>query len=120
MALNYSIIPAVGGGWLGAKRSKRVLCPIWKCDDINIIQPLQAQIMEPSDTTTFYASELEKVGEEQIYAVQSVGPVTSIPSSDSPSAEIEITLLEGKSIVVNLSLAGYRVSILGCLRWFPG
>jgi len=65
--------------------------------------------MDPSDTATFYASELEKVGEEQIYAVKSVGPVTSIPSSDSPSAEIEITLLEGTSIIVNLSLAGYRV-----------
>ncbi|KAF9515307.1 hypothetical protein BS47DRAFT_1341996 [Hydnum rufescens UP504] len=65
--------------------------------------------MDPSDTAAFYASELKEVCQSQIYAVRSVGAVTSIPSSDSPSAEIEITLLEGTSIVVNLSLAGYRV-----------
>jgi hypothetical protein len=69
--------------------------------------------MEPSNTALFYHSELERAANEQRFGVRAIGNVTSITLVGNPSAEIGITLLEGHDIVVNLSLAGYRVRIPG-------
>jgi len=65
--------------------------------------------MEPSNTLSFYCSELGRTASEQTFGVKDIGKVTSATVAGNPSAEIEITLLEGWAVVVNLSLAGYRI-----------
>ena len=71
--------------------------------------------MEHSDTFAWYRDELHRAAQEQLFGVTSVGKLREYTEeelqSDVPSAEIPITLLEGNTINVRLSLAGYSVSI---------
>jgi len=69
--------------------------------------------MEHSDTFAWYRDELHRAAQEELFGVAAVGKLREYSEeelqSDVPSAEIPITLLEGNTINVRLSLAGYSI-----------
>jgi len=71
--------------------------------------------MEHPDPFTWYQEELQRAAQEQLFGVTAVGKLKEYSNeelqNDVPSAQIPITLLEGATINVKVSHAGY--SILG-------
>ena len=71
--------------------------------------------MEHSDLFAWYREELHRAAQEQLFGVAAIGKLEECSNAELqngvPSAQIPITLLEGNTITVRISLSGYSVSV---------